>query len=543
MATIAEIRSKYPQYQDMSDQQLGDALYAKYYSDMPRADFDAKVGLAPAQQRIPIISDFNDFSNAFRTGATEGMTFGFGDELQAGVEAIPRAIGDAFSGRGFDLGRSYGEGLDNTRKVVEDQKAKNPIAATVGDVTGSLVTAGGLGKAGLSFMNGARATIPSIMGRAAAEGAAYGGLNGFGRSDGNMVDRLVGAGTGAGVGGVLGGAGGLIGGAIAGKVARKAVPSVAEKEAAASAQYGIAEASGVVIPPPATAAVATAMRRIATSEGIISPTGRMSTSYPRIAEVLKTFDDYAGGTMTVPQMQAVRKTLTDAAKSAEPGEARVAMQMLNKFDGVTDVVAPTLKEGNKLYHQAKKGEMIETAIELAKAKMTQYSQSGFENALRNEFRALETKIIRGQIKGLTKEEIDAIKKVAHGGTIENISRYIGKAAPTGAVSFIGGGGVPFMIGNAFGGPVAGSAAAGAVMGTGFLGKSLATALAKGNVANASAVLRNGGRVLPSLGPAQAAALQAAIAGSGSESPRLPAMLPKIPIQLTVTGGNPALSGR
>src|SRR5690606_2475560 len=51
MATIAEIRAQYPQYQDMSDKQLADALYSKHYSDMPRADFDRKVGLtvdAPA---------------------------------------------------------------------------------------------------------------------------------------------------------------------------------------------------------------------------------------------------------------------------------------------------------------------------------------------------------------------------------------------------------------------------------------------------------------------------------------------------------------
>jgi len=31
MASIAEIRQKYPQYNDMSDEQLGAALHAKYY--------------------------------------------------------------------------------------------------------------------------------------------------------------------------------------------------------------------------------------------------------------------------------------------------------------------------------------------------------------------------------------------------------------------------------------------------------------------------------------------------------------------------------
>ena len=48
MATIAEIRQKYPQYEDLSDQQLADALYTKSYADMPRAEFDQKIGLAAA---------------------------------------------------------------------------------------------------------------------------------------------------------------------------------------------------------------------------------------------------------------------------------------------------------------------------------------------------------------------------------------------------------------------------------------------------------------------------------------------------------------
>lgn len=48
MATLAEIRAQYPQYSDMSDTALADALHKKFYSDMPRADFDARVGLKAA---------------------------------------------------------------------------------------------------------------------------------------------------------------------------------------------------------------------------------------------------------------------------------------------------------------------------------------------------------------------------------------------------------------------------------------------------------------------------------------------------------------
>lgn len=47
MATIAEIRAKYPQYSDMPDAALADALHKKFYSDMPRSEFNKKIGLAP----------------------------------------------------------------------------------------------------------------------------------------------------------------------------------------------------------------------------------------------------------------------------------------------------------------------------------------------------------------------------------------------------------------------------------------------------------------------------------------------------------------
>lgn len=57
MATLAEIRKSYPQYDDMSDAQLSDALYKKHYSDMPRAEFDAKLGAAPAAAPTAPVKD------------------------------------------------------------------------------------------------------------------------------------------------------------------------------------------------------------------------------------------------------------------------------------------------------------------------------------------------------------------------------------------------------------------------------------------------------------------------------------------------------
>jgi hypothetical protein len=88
MASIAEIRQQYPQYSDLSDQQLADALHKKFYSDMPRADFDAKIGLAKAPKEGGAMDALKsvaktgyDYANQLRTGMAEGF---------AGLLALPR---------------------------------------------------------------------------------------------------------------------------------------------------------------------------------------------------------------------------------------------------------------------------------------------------------------------------------------------------------------------------------------------------------------------------------------------------------------------
>lgn len=54
MATLAEIRAQYPEYSDLSDADLAEGLYRKFYSDMPREEFNAKVGLAAAPVEGPL---------------------------------------------------------------------------------------------------------------------------------------------------------------------------------------------------------------------------------------------------------------------------------------------------------------------------------------------------------------------------------------------------------------------------------------------------------------------------------------------------------
>ena len=47
--TIKDVRAKFPQYSDLTDTQLADALHGKYYSDVPKDQFYGKIGLTGAE--------------------------------------------------------------------------------------------------------------------------------------------------------------------------------------------------------------------------------------------------------------------------------------------------------------------------------------------------------------------------------------------------------------------------------------------------------------------------------------------------------------
>ena len=167
MATLAEVRAQYPQYADLSDAQLADGLYAKFYSDMPRAEFNAKVGIKP--------ESWSSYFKGLGREAVQGATFDFGDEL----------------------------GLTDA-KASESFAAEHPIASTVARVAGGVapfVAGPGAGLARLAIGSTLRGTV----GRSAALGAGAGALAGAGAGE-DLEGRLEGAATGAAAGGALGAA-------------------------------------------------------------------------------------------------------------------------------------------------------------------------------------------------------------------------------------------------------------------------------------------------------------------------------------------------
>ncbi|NKF52697.1 hypothetical protein G3R49_19255 [Shewanella sp. WXL01] len=173
---IAEIRKNYPAYGDLTDDALARALHRKNYSDMSFEDFSERIGHNPYSIGDTVRS------------AAQGLTFGFGDEIEAGVKS---AFGD----------NTYEEEVDAIRKRMGEYSQDNPWEAGISEVVGSapLMLIPGVGWA-------KNASTASKLGKLAGEGAGYGAAYGAGTSEANPldapVDFITDVGTGAGVGAV-----------------------------------------------------------------------------------------------------------------------------------------------------------------------------------------------------------------------------------------------------------------------------------------------------------------------------------------------------
>jgi len=76
MTSIAAIRQKYPDYNDLSDQQLVDALHSKHYSDMPKDEFYSKVGFKQEPQKSAL-QNATQYLKSDVTNLGKNLTTGF----------------------------------------------------------------------------------------------------------------------------------------------------------------------------------------------------------------------------------------------------------------------------------------------------------------------------------------------------------------------------------------------------------------------------------------------------------------------------------
>jgi hypothetical protein len=213
MPTISEIRQQYPQYNDMSDADLAGALYKKYYSDMPREQFDAKIGFgAPAEESPSPAGPPVSTPQAVLQGLVSGASANFGDELSGifNASGLPKVLGPLRApvgaarllyentlGSPGEATSQYEAARDQERELSKAAREQHPGMFLGGEIGGALaMPVGRLGQG---------ASLLGRMGKGALLGAGYGGLAGAGEGE-DLEGRLKGAGMGVALGGALGGA-------------------------------------------------------------------------------------------------------------------------------------------------------------------------------------------------------------------------------------------------------------------------------------------------------------------------------------------------
>lgn len=122
----------------------------------------------------------------------QGATFGFGDEILAGIHAI-----DPTSGPGT-VKEKYAQKVKEIRDKIAAYREANPKSNFALEMAGGLIPAVGSG--------GATAVAKQGLKQAVKAGAGYGALAGAGNAEGDLTERAKGALLGGATGAVVGGA-------------------------------------------------------------------------------------------------------------------------------------------------------------------------------------------------------------------------------------------------------------------------------------------------------------------------------------------------
>lgn len=499
MATLAEIRAKHPEYGDLTDQQLADGLYKKFYSDMPRAAFDAKVGLtadgppgqpgsreyadwAAAQARAgkplrqvsptppgPVAPPVNLYDATMAT--VNGLT-GSVPGLQQASDALlagGQTVGDMATGQPVDFGARF-NAIEGQRKAVVD---KAPLANTLGGIGGTMALTGGVGALpGGAAALGLEGGVGKQLVNSALSAGGYEGLQGLahGHTGGQLLaDEGIGAGSGL-IGSAIGQGLNKLGQTVADKLT-EATQNRLTREAIKNAPVGadlfntgskLFDASVDTNPLQVTkdaygkllSSVEAATQKIRPNENTSKEGVGLLQKFWTIADELNaTPPGGAGVVVDFKDLHILRRTAQDITQSNASNESKsIAGIVVSKIDDFINGLKPgdiaggvdpaqassDLMTAISTWHKASKVSMIEDAIKQADTYKTSY-ETGLKTAFTN---LMKTPEYQNDI--FTPIEKDAIRQVAKGTSGQNLAELIGRMGFTlkGGVgaNMIGGGG-------------------------------------------------------------------------------------------------------
>ena len=166
------------------------------------ADAEAELARIRKEKMTPLGATFNSLG--------QGLTFGFSDELAAGLVAT---FTSPFSNETFN--EIYDRQVEEERSIIKAGQEKYPLLSLTGEIAGGIPTGLGMFRAGaIALKNAPR--LAKIMGIGAVEGGIYGA--GVAEEGGTIEGATRGAGFGAALGPV-----GTSGGHVAGRLVDKVV--------------------------------------------------------------------------------------------------------------------------------------------------------------------------------------------------------------------------------------------------------------------------------------------------------------------------------
>lgn len=372
MASIKDIRSQYPEYDDMSDEAFAKAFHRKFYSDLDYEDFAKRVGMV--EQMAPtgtdIVETFEDggrivkskdtgretyMSDGYATsdpariaeiraaGGKAGEVYkkGFAQDIIGQLGEIPSRAASAIKGVPFVgsyideiIGSVYGpQAAQATRAAQEARETVAPVATGLSRAGVGLATAVPAALAApAAAITPLGTSIGSRLAAGAGLGAVGGGLEGliYGAGEGRTrEERKASAESGAKLGAALGGGLGVLGPAVGGAIGAIRGRSVAAPARAIGAEL---ETKGQ------------ALDLLSRAAGMDAP-------------VAKEAMERAGQYASLGQMGPATRNLLDLAASSTSEGAAIARQNIEEVAGLAG------KQFNDLLDNSFGGAQAAQAIE------------------------------------------------------------------------------------------------------------------------------------------------------------------------------------
>lgn len=522
MAGLADFRAQHPEYNDMSDQSLSDALYRKFYSDMPREQFDAKMGEQQPAATIPTASPApakeESYSESWPSQILSGVNEGIASTLGAPVDLATAGLNLASTGANTFLGTDLPQiehpvgGGDTFRQLLsptikeESSDPTKQMARRVAKEVGAFVIPG-MGPIAKS------AKPLATVGKELA--AAVGSGTGAAIANQALPDNPL-----AEIGGQL--MGGFSPGAIArtlkGATKKAAAPSSELLRQMKTITYKQADNLGVAYSPTAFDNLLADMVGSVKAENI-SP-DRHRAAYSLLVDLSKKRGQPISLTELDHWRQIIRRDLITPSygNPAMSADAHFGEMMLDDIDNFIDaarggdVISGDPQKAAKLIVAARglntrlrKTEMIEDALIKAKRQAESTGSGGnINNAIRQKIRAILDN--PKKVRAFTAEERKAMEGLVRQGKIEDLLRWVGKFSPggNGLIGMLTIGGTVMNPGMAAL-PVAGMVAKGAAdAGTINKAKKLQDMVARGSASAIPAPPKPSDGVLQALFAAQAA---------------------------------------